>query len=203
MGVNSTCYGKRQGSDFSSSFVARLPVNGISETTEQTERFMDGVSYEYIPLLRFEMSFLLEISYAMCKHILTEFKLLRFDKLEPPRICISLHGIIQREYRIKRFLKSRCIYSSKGTATFNPSVISLILIRCGDIETQPGPITIKSTTSKKPKCPECSRMVAKNHKALCCSECTWIFHIKCVGLSMRSSLCQWTCYSCALPNFLD
>ena len=200
--LNSNCCGMRYGSSLGSSFVVGVLVNSIKP--EVNEQLMDGVSYEYEVHFRFKELFMFKEYYAMCGHILTKLESVRFDKHEHPQICIQTHGILRWEYRTKRFLRSRCIYSSNGTATYNPSVISLILIRCGDIETQPGPISSqKSTTTKKPKCPECLRTIAKNHKTLYCTECTRYFHVKCVGLNTNNRSCQWICYSCALPNFSD
>ena len=110
------------------------------------------------------ISILFEEYCATCGHILTKVESVRFDKHKHPRICIQLHSVLRLEYRRKCFLPLRCIYSSNGTATYNPSIFSLILIRCSDTETQPEPISLqKSTTSKRPKCPECSRTTAKNH----------------------------------------
>lgn len=40
------------------------------------------------------------------------------------------------------------MYSSNSVATFNPPVFSLILLRCGDIEMQPGPINQRSTEAE-------------------------------------------------------
>ena len=52
------------------------------------------------------------------------------------------------EYKRKRYLKRILIYSSNSIATFNPPIFSLILLRSGDIETQPGPVNHTSTDSE-------------------------------------------------------
>ena len=76
------------------------------------------------------------------------FGFVRFGKLNPLRICIRLHKPLLWEYQRKRFLKCKLMYSSNSVATFNPPVFSLILLRCGDIETQPGPVNQRSTEAE-------------------------------------------------------
>jgi len=60
--------------------------------------------------------------------------------------------------RIKRikFLCSRVVYPTNGYASFNPVVLSMLLVCCGNIETQPGP----KSTSISPKCPACEKTLA-------------------------------------------
>ena len=89
---------------------------------------MDGVSYECVVDFRLRklFLFLFEEYYVTCGYILRKVESVRFDKHEHPRICVQLHGILRWEYRRKRFLRSRCIYSSNGTAAYNSSIFSLI-----------------------------------------------------------------------------
>ena len=63
-------------------------------------------------------------------------------------ICIRLHKPLLWEYKRKRYLKRKLIYSSNSIATFNPPIFSLILLRSGDIETQPGRVNHTSTDSE-------------------------------------------------------
>ena len=131
---------------------------------------VDCVSYENKEVYRFEKFFSFEISYVTSKHILTKFELVHLVHIFAYDHTALSSGNIEESIFYNR---GACIYSSNSTATYNPSVISLILIGCGDIETHPGPISLqKSATSKKPRCPECSRTGAKNHISLCCCECT-------------------------------
>ncbi|PFX20768.1 RNA-directed DNA polymerase from mobile element jockey [Stylophora pistillata] len=103
--------------------------------------------------------------------------------------------------RIKRirFLRRRITYSSNCHASFNPVIISFLLVCCGDIETHPGP----KSTSSSTKCPACERTVAKNHRFVRCRECKKSWHIKCVGFTKKSMPSNYICCGCALPNFSD
>jgi hypothetical protein len=57
-------------------------------------------------------------------------------------ICIRWHKPLLWEYKRKRYLKRKHVYSSNSIATFNPPIFSLILLRSGDIEMQPGPVKL-------------------------------------------------------------
>ena len=103
--------------------------------------------------------------------------------------------------RIKRikFPRSRVVSSTNGYASFNPVIVSMLLVCCGDIKTQPG---LKST-SISAKCPACDRTVAKNHLSARCNECNKSWHIKCVGLTKKTIPSSYIYCGCALPNFSD
>ena len=90
------------------------------------------------------------IKIAYDEHILTVFEFY-FGESECLRICIPSHGIIVGRYQRRRFLQSRCVYSSNTTATCNPCVIRLILIQCCDIGIQHGP-TLQSTRRSNHSC---------------------------------------------------
>ena len=104
--------------------------------------------------------------------------------------------------RIKRirFLRNRVEYSTNGYASFNPVVLSMLLVCWGDIETHPGP----KSTSFSAKCPACERTVAKNHLSVRCRECNKSWHIKCVDFTKKKTMpSNYICCGCALPNFSD
>ncbi|RMX45804.1 hypothetical protein pdam_00024287 [Pocillopora damicornis] len=85
----------------------------------------------------------------------------------------------------KKFQKSRVVYYSKCTASFNP--VALSVVRSGDIHPHPGPHrqcnpTCKSAVrhdSSHKKCKECDRTIARNHHATICDCCSLWSHIKC------------------------
>ena len=110
----------------------------------------------------------------------------------------SYHRTFSR-IKLKRFLRRRIVYSANCYASFNPAVFSLLLIRCGDVEVQPGPISKPSAR----KCPTCERAVAVNHLFICCHDCKRSWHIKCAGCTKQSISSTWICSGCALPNFSD
>ena len=58
-----------------------------------------------------------------------------------------------------------------STATFH------LLLRSGDVEENPGPQNNKKL--KAPRCIECEKPVAKNHKQAICTDCFDITHTKC------------------------
>ena len=73
----------------------------------------------------------------------------------------------------KRSKRSRrpCLYYANCCACFH-----LSLLRCGDIEANPGP-------KKSQKFQECERTLRKNQKQTNCKSCFYLFHVKCVCLS--------------------
>ena len=75
---------------------------------------------------------------------LSGFGFVRFS--ERSLICIRLHTFPHWDYTHKRYLRRRLNYSSNNVATFNPPIVSLILLRCGDVETQPGPVREQTST---------------------------------------------------------
>ena len=95
--------------------------------------------------------------------------------------------------RSGNYLKSRVNYYSNCSATFNLELLRL----CGDISTNPGPL------STKRKCSECDRVVAQNHRATWCDGCSLWTHIKCGGVPPKEYLhmkstnnISRTCRSC-------
>ena len=84
----------------------------------------------------------------------------------------------------------------------NTTLVLLIILLGGDIQTNPGP-------TKYP-CGMCERPVAKNHRGLECDECRSWVHIKCgdVAPKQYESLLHkthftWICPKCSLPNFSE
>lgn len=74
-----------------------------------------------------------------------------------------------------------------------------ILLQCGDINLNPGPV--------KYPCGVCEKAVASNHRAINCDECESRLHIKCIALSgkdyekLQGTNFAWICYKCSCPNF--
>jgi hypothetical protein len=54
------------------------------------------------------------------------------------------------------------------------AVCFIILLLCGDIEVNPGPVSI---------CPICRSTVQQHHHAVSCDRCNYWYHIQCVGIS--------------------
>lgn len=92
---------------------------------------------------------------------------------------------------LKKYLKSRILYTTKGPASYNPEIFILRL--SGDVHPQPGPISTTASTKAKSKansdavikstCFKCYRTLAKNHRSAKCIECMHEFHMKCTGLT--------------------
>ena len=84
--------------------------------------------------------------------------------------------------------------SPKNVVLF--AIFLLLLLLCGDIHTNPGPVRYP--------CGICRRPVAKNHRALMCQDCDVWVHIKCCGVepSLYDSymkgvgLSDWQCPLC-------
>lgn len=62
--------------------------------------------------------------------------------------------------------------------------VSLYLLSCGDISSNPGPT---KSGSVKPNCKVCERTIARNHRTVLCKSCELQHHFKCAGLSVRDS----------------
>ena len=93
----------------------------------------------------------------------------------------------------KRYLRRNIPYYSNSVAVHS------ILLLAGDVEINPG---------DKPKCSDCQRTIAVNHRAISCGSCNNRYHIKCPKVTgkqfkdfteLRTSL-RWTCISCQLSN---
>ena len=113
-----------------------------------------------------------------------------------PNYKSVLHIGIHRpsKWRV-RFSKSRIVYYSNTNAFFNYQYLHL----CGDISSNPGPITQKTSKS----CSVCTRTVASNHRTLTCDTCFLKTHIKCGGVTPKeykqfqsSNNYSWTCPPC-------
>ena len=106
----------------------------------------------------------------------------------------SLHYLYHSEiYYIDHFL---IINLTLDRVTVVCVLCMLLLLLCGDIETNPGP-------TRYP-CKLCRKPVAKTHRALCCEGCDQWVHILCAGIPKTEyeRLCddsnedQWFCSIC-------
>ena len=76
------------------------------------------------------------------------------------------------------------------------SLFLIMIVQCGDVESNPGPI--------KFPCMTCHQPVASNHRAMGCEECDMWVHIKCCGVTPAQyaafqrgeSTCPWRCPVC-------
>lgn len=67
------------------------------------------------------------------------------------------------------------------------------LTMSGDISVNPGP------AMEKPKCQECSRTIARNHRATVCSSCGSKYHIKCGGVTPKQHKTILTTFDITFP----
>ena len=79
-------------------------------------------------------------------------------------------------------------------------LLSSILLLCGDIRTNPGPL--------KHPCGLCSKPVKRNQKGIECEDCFEWFHTNCIFMSTQSyqnfadnTKLVWMCNRCMFPNF--
>ena len=82
--------------------------------------------------------------------------------------------------RAKGYFATRRGRYPNSSSTFNISK----LIICGDIELNPGPDTRPSSICK-PACSVCNKVIARNHRALSCDQCTLWCHMKCGQVELR------------------
>ena len=79
----------------------------------------------------------------------------------------------------------------------NGASILIMLMVCGDIETNPGP------TSMFP-CGCCQLGVNWSAEAVCCDKCDIWYHTSCVSMSSQEyaeiSKVEWACYACGTPD---
>lgn len=90
---------------------------------------------------------------------------------------------------------------------FTLTRITLILLISGDIQTNPGPRTVKAP---KYPCGTCGKNVNSNQKAMECEDCLTWYHNKCIDMNdynyqvhIHHSSYVWVCYKCGVPNFTN
>lgn len=95
----------------------------------------------------------------------------------------------------RKFLPRKLAYYNNSVAHYG-----VLLLIAGDIERNPG--------DNRAKCPECERIIAVNHRAVCCSTCDNKYHIKCGNITPKmynnmalTTTVLWNCNLC-LPNVL-
>jgi hypothetical protein len=93
-----------------------------------------------------------------------------------------------------------------STCTLLPSAPSLLhllfsimlLLLCGDIETNPGPHPLSAV------CLHCDKVGRKNQRRLKCDSCDTFYHVKCLRLTNTEiklyTSTRWLCWSCSLPG---
>ena len=87
-------------------------------------------------------------------------------------------------------------YRETSTCTV---ILFMLLLLCGDIESNPGPVQFP--------CGVCEKDVRENQRAICCDGCDTWWHFKCITMSnitykaLRNSSKSWICCQCGLPNF--
>ena len=78
------------------------------------------------------------------------------------------------------------------------SILYLLILQCGDVELQPGPI--------KYPCGICNKNVRWNAKAIQCDGCDIWFHSKCANIGpdsfsrLSKSNVSWICIQCGIAN---
>jgi len=80
-------------------------------------------------------------------------------------------------YSNEFFHQNSMLYAVSKIEKVNKSYSLLLILLSGDININPGPVSIKT------KCNSCYRTVAKNHRAVSCDLCLKWCHIKCEGIS--------------------
>ena len=88
----------------------------------------------------------------------------------------------QRELYKRKRSKARALYYANGTATFQ------VLLLCGDISTNPGPVNVK--------CDNCMKTIRKNQKSVTCEICFGQRHLNCTELNIKCLTSTWTCPKC-------
>jgi len=101
-------------------------------------------------------------------------------------------------HRKPKLSRSKCLYYSNSCAARQ------VLLQGGDIAVNPGPPTRKPVA---PRCPQCEKPVAKNHKRCICSTCFDVTHAKCskvfdskyISKYISSSIPkEWVCPKCTI-----
>ena len=72
-----------------------------------------------------------------------------------------------------------------------------ILLSCGDIQINPGPITRYS-------CEICRKSIKSNVQSIQCEKCSAWYHTNCCNVNTPNTLsdsCIWICNQCDVPNF--
>ena len=70
----------------------------------------------------------------------------------------------------------------KCSATFQ------VLLLCGDISTNPGPVNVN--------CDNCMKTIRKNQKSVTCEICFGQRHLNCTELNIKCLTSTWTCPKC-------
>lgn len=82
--------------------------------------------------------------------------------------------------------------------------LSLILLSCGDISQNPGPVNYKYP------CGICAKAVRKYQNGICCDGCNLWHHLKCLDMTNETfnflsqhENTDWYCLTCSIPQFTD
>ncbi len=103
--------------------------------------------------------------------------------------------------RKKNFPKSFFMakFSSSGICSAPIVMLMMLLLLCGDVELNPGPVRYP--------CGVCEKSVRSGVKAICCDMCDVWYHVKCLAMSntmynvMKNTSTSWICCQCGIPNF--
>ena len=100
-----------------------------------------------------------------------------------------------------RYVNKRITKIQRCERTFS---LMFLLLSCGDVSLNPGPINYKYP------CGVCAKAVRKNQNGIYCDGCNLWHHIKCLDMSIdtfrelgNSENLDWYCQKCTIPQFSD
>ena len=104
--------------------------------------------------------------------------------------------------RVSRRLYNFCYWYKVKPTSARTLFAFLILLMCGDVETNPGPVRFP--------CGVCEKPVATNQRAMQCDSCDSWVHIKCDRMSTaeynlfaKHQWLAWECWKCNMPNLTE
>jgi hypothetical protein len=99
----------------------------------------------------------------------------------------------------------RCLLRRTAVPALSPMILlTLLLLCCGDIESNPGPLS----SHHQRICDCCGTTGRKNQIFISCSQCNKYFHRTCSNIMPDAFRRyrhggKWLCWSCSVPNFSD
>ena len=128
-------------------------------------------------------------------------------------VPLPANCILRNSTKQRKWASNRICYYNNSSSTFS------LLLKCGDIQANPGPnANIKTKTGKQaaskpvrhtsaPLCSQCTKSVRRNQKRFVCEMCKDFTHFRCASVSfftiknIRTDMpCVWTCPACTLSQ---
>ena len=126
--------------------------------------------------------------------LITSFQVKKPAFLSPDSVGLSITGD-EVSLNTETHILS-CLWQARGgkftfrVCSSKRSLLNLLILMCGDVESCPGP------TVQRLSCPTCLKKIRNNQSRMQCSSCQMVFHLKCFG---EEAVQAHVCTLCQTP----